>query len=84
MRIAKIFKCVLLNEQLVHYGQGKGGFGVSGLSANLKEMQKGELRNLRYAYNNNYISLSKFMIAIVYSVLKYIRRIFIVKFRLIC
>ena len=84
MRIAKQYKCVLLNEQLINYGEGKGGFGVSGLSANLKEMEKGELKNLKYAYKKNFISLTIYLIAILYSILKYIRRIFIVKFRKIC
>ena len=81
MRIARLFKCVLLNEQLVNYGQGKVGFGVSGLSANLKEMEKGELRNLKFAYQQNYISFFTYIIAINFSILKYIRRILIVKFR---
>ena len=81
MRIAKEFKCVLLNEQLVNYSQGKVGFGVSGLSANLKEMEKAELRNLKFAYQQNYISFFTYLIAVTYSILKYIRRIFIVKFR---
>ncbi len=81
IRIAKMFKCVLLNEELVSYGQGKGGFGVSGLSANLMEMEKGELKNLSFAFRNNYISFFTYFIAIIYSILKYIRRILIVKFR---
>lgn len=81
IRIAKMYKCVLLNEQLVNYGQGKGGFGVSGLSANLIEMEKGELKNLSFAFRNNYISFFTYLIAIIYSILKYIRRILIVKFR---
>lgn len=81
MRIARLFKCVLLNKQLVNYGQGKVGFGVSGLSADLKEMEKGELRNLKFAYKQNYISFFTYIIAINFSILKYIRRILIVKFR---
>lgn len=81
MRIAKLFKCILLNQQLVNYGQGKVGFGFSGLSANLKEMEKGELRNLKFAYKQNYISFFTYFIAINFSILKYIRRILIVKFR---
>ena len=82
MRIAKDFKCILLNEQFVNYGQGKNGFGVSGLSANLKEMEKGELKNLKFALLENYISKFTYIIAVIYSLLKYCRRIFIVKFRL--
>jgi glycosyltransferase involved in cell wall biosynthesis len=81
MRVANIYSCALLNEQLILYGQGKVGFGVSGLSANLKEMEKGELRNLLHAYQQNYISLFTYSLAVVYSILKYFRRILIVKLR---
>lgn len=81
MRIAKDFKCVLINDQLVNYGQGKNGFGVSGLSANLIEMEKGELKNLKFAYLQKYISLFTYFIAVIYSLIKYCRRILIVKFR---
>jgi glycosyltransferase involved in cell wall biosynthesis len=84
MRVAKLFKCILLNEQLVLYGQGKFGFGVSGLSANLREMEIGELKNLKFAYKQNYISLFTFLFAVAYSILKYFRRILIVKFKKIC
>lgn len=81
MRIANNYTCTLLNEQLILYGQGKVGFGVSGLSANLKEMEKGELRNLSFAYQQNYISLFTYSVAVFYSILKYFRRILIVKLR---
>jgi glycosyltransferase involved in cell wall biosynthesis len=80
MRIASVYKCVLLKKQLIIYGNGKRSFGVSGLSANLKEMEKGELINLTFAYKNSYISLFTYLVAVVYSVLKYFRRILIVKF----
>jgi glycosyltransferase involved in cell wall biosynthesis len=81
IRISKFYKCVLLNEKLVNYGQGKYGFGVSGLSANLIEMEKGELRNLKFAFQNKYISFFTYLIAIIYSILKFFRRVLIVKFR---
>lgn len=84
IRIAKEFKCVLLNEKLINYGQGKFGFGESGLSANLIEMQKGELRNLNFAFHNNYITISTYLLAISYSILKFFRRILIVNLRKIC
>jgi glycosyltransferase involved in cell wall biosynthesis len=84
MRIAHKFRCVLLNEQVVNYGQGKGGFGVSGLSANLKDMEKGELKNLKYAYNERFLNFFLYSLAVVFSVLKYIRRILIVKLRKRC
>lgn len=81
MRIANNYTCILLNEQLILYGQGKIGFGVSGLSANLLEMEKGELKNISFAYQNNYISFFTYLVAVLYSIIKYFRRILIVKFR---
>ncbi|MET4141613.1 glycosyltransferase family A protein [Pedobacter sp. UYP1] len=81
MRIANQFKCILLYEKLIVYGDGKSGFGESGLSANLLEMEKGELLNLRFAYTNGYISGLVYFMAKSYSLLKYLRRILIVKMR---
>jgi glycosyltransferase involved in cell wall biosynthesis len=84
MRIADSFRCGLINEQLIIYDNGKGGFGESGLSANLKEMEKGELKNLKFAYDSNYITLFHYVFSVFFSVLKYIRRILIVKINKLC
>lgn len=81
MRIVNSFKCGLMIDQLVIYDQGKSGFGHSGLSANLKEMEKGELKNLKFAFNEGYISFGKYCFCVTYSILKYFRRIMIVKTR---
>jgi glycosyltransferase involved in cell wall biosynthesis len=84
MRIANEFRCILLNTKVVNYSQGKIGFGVSGLSANLKEMEIGELRNLKFAYQSNYISFFTYFLATLFSIIKYFRRILIVKLRQLC
>jgi len=81
IRIAAHYKCILVNEGLVEFGDGKPGFGHSGLSANLKEMEKGELKNLRMAYESNYISPVIYGIATLYSLVKYVRRIIITEIR---
>ena len=81
IRIAFNHKCILLNENLVNYGNGKRGFESSGLSANLKEMERGELNNLRYAYKNLDVSFFSYSIAVTFSILKYLRRIIIVKIK---
>jgi glycosyltransferase involved in cell wall biosynthesis len=81
MRVASKFKCALLCEKLIVYGDGKKGFGERGLSANLREMEKGELMNLKFAYDNEFVNWPVFMIARSYSLLKYLRRILIVKMR---
>ena len=81
MRVAREFNCFFLNKKLIIFGDGKAGFGESGLSANLKEMEKGELQNLRFAYKNDWISTPLYIFTVGFSILKYIRRILIVKMR---
>lgn len=81
IRIARYFNCYFLNKKLINYGDGKSGFGVSGLSSNIKEMQKGFQKNLTFAYDNKYISLPSYLSASLFSKLKYLRRILIVNFR---
>lgn len=78
------FNCFLLNEKLTSYGDGKLGFGVSGLSANLYQMQLGELKNLKFAYKKLNVSLFLYLIAVTFSVIKFCRRILIVKFKKLC
>jgi glycosyltransferase involved in cell wall biosynthesis len=80
-RVSQEFNCFFFNKKLIVYGDGKKGFGDSGLSANLKEMEKGELKNLKFAYNNNWINFGVYSFAVSFSVLKYIRRIILVKIR---
>lgn len=81
MRIAKQFNCYFLNKNLIAFGDGKAGFGESGLSANLKEMEKGELKNLKFVYKQGWINVFTYLFVVCFSLLKYIRRILIVKFR---
>lgn len=81
IRIAQKYNSFLLNESLVITGGGKDHFGHSGLSGNLKEMEKGELKNLNDALNLKIINIFEFVILVFYSILKYIRRLVIVKLR---
>lgn len=81
MRVAKEFNCFFLNENLIIFGDGKAGFGESGLSANLKEMEKGELQNLKFVYNQGWISPILYALTVCFSLLKYFRRVLIVKLR---
>ncbi|PMH74783.1 hypothetical protein BCU59_02390 [Vibrio cyclitrophicus] len=75
-------KMIHLNRQLVIYDGGdKFGFGESGLSANILEMEKGELRNLKYAYSNLNVSLFSYLQACSFSILKFIRRFIMVKLK---
>ena len=81
IRIAQKFNCFLLNESLAITGGGKAHFGHSGLSGNLKEMEKGELKNLKDALNLKIINTFEYFCLICFSVLKYVRRVLIVKIR---
>lgn len=81
IRVCDKKNCYLLNKSLVITGGGKPNFGYSGLSSNLWEMEKGELKNIRLALNMKVINIIEFIFLYFYSLVKYIRRIFIVSLR---
>lgn len=81
IRIASCNECYLLNESLVITGGGKAHFGESGLSGNIVEMEKGELQNLKFSYKNKIINSFEYVLLIIFSVLKFVRRWIIVKLR---
>lgn len=81
IRISQKYNCYLLNESLVLTGGGKAHFGHSGLSGNLKEMEMGELKNIKDALNLKIISILEYYFLSIFSILKYLRRIIIVKLR---
>jgi len=71
---------VLINEQVVIYdGGNKKGFGESGLSQNIQEMQSGELSNFKYAKSLHNVGYLKYYFFIIFSYMKYTRRILLVK-----
>ena len=78
LRVSKAFPCLLMNENLINYGNGKRAFGQSGLSANLLQMEIGELKSLVYAYRVLDMPFATCCNAIIFSVLKFMRRICIV------
>ena len=80
IRIAQRFNAYFMNVSLVNTGGGKAHFGESGLSGNLKEMEKGELKNLRDAKQLKIINGPEYVGFVIFSLLKYLRRIIIVKF----
>jgi glycosyltransferase involved in cell wall biosynthesis len=81
IRICSKESCALLNESHIITGGGKPDFGHSGLSANLLEMEKGELKNIKLALKLNIINYVEFLLLNVYSVTKYLRRLIIVNLR---
>ena len=74
MRISENNSMFLLPEKLVIAGNGKKSFGFSGLSANLKEMEKGIQKNISEMYQNKRINLLGYIFYFVFSKLKYIVR----------
>ena len=62
-------------------GGGKAHFGESGLSGNIWEMEKGELKNINMAFNIGIINYVEKALLTGFSLLKYFRRVLIVKMR---
>lgn len=81
IRISQKFNCYLLNESLVITGGGKEHYGHSGLSGNLKEMEKGELRNMKYAHELGIVNYFEYLGLVIFSIFKFLRRLVIVKLR---
>lgn len=72
MKISEKNKMFILNETLVLAGGKKKSFGVSGLSANLKEMHKGYLKNLQDMHNDRRIGTIEFAFYRTFFKLKYL------------
>lgn len=77
MRICDQFNYYYLQEKLVDYDNGKLGFGVSGLSSNLKEMHRGSIYNIKFFYSEKKMSLKLYLFLRCFYQLKYFRRIFL-------
>lgn len=85
IRIAQKHNCYLLNESLVITGGGKPDYGHSGLSGNLWAMEKGELKNIKDCLKLGVINKFEFIFYILFSILKYLKRIFnVLKRQFIC
>lgn len=76
MRISQNNNMMILNENLVISGGGKKSFGVSGLSANLTEMEKGIQKNLSEMYKTRRINFLEYLLYFVFSKFKCIIRNF--------
>ncbi|WP_187695251.1 glycosyltransferase family 2 protein [Chryseobacterium sp.] len=76
LRISQKNKMYILAENLVFAGNGKRTFGVSGLSANLTEMEKGFQKNLSEMYRAGRIGSSELIIYSTFYSLKYVFRLF--------
>lgn len=79
LKIVSKYKCYYLPKQLVVYDGGKRGFGSSGLSANLKGMHEGNLKNIRELRNSHDISFTFYLMMYLFYWAKYLRRIILVR-----
>lgn len=81
LKICKNFNYYHLPVSLVKLGCGKPSFGYSGLSANLKGMYLGNVKNLKELKKNKDITFLFYKLMRIFYVLKYFRRILITKMR---
>ena len=75
LRISKNNRMYILDEELVLAGNGKRTFGVSGLSANLPEMEKGFQKNLREMLSNDRITRVEYVLYFIYFRIKFVIRV---------
>ncbi|MGQ7325693.1 glycosyltransferase family 2 protein [Streptococcus suis] len=74
LKICYAYGYYYLPEQNVYYDRGKRGFGVSGLSGNLKAMHIGNLQNFKELHENHVINGFFYFFIVSYEKIKYIRR----------
>ncbi|MGQ7330379.1 glycosyltransferase family 2 protein [Streptococcus suis] len=74
-KICDAYGYYYLPEQNVHYDRGKRGFGVSGLSGNIKGMQEGNRLNFKELLDQRKISFLFYIAITIFNELKYLRRI---------
>ena len=75
LKISRHNQIAILNEELVLAGGGKRTFGVSGLSANLKEMERGFQKNLKEVLNQKRINFAEYTGYLIFYKIKYTVRL---------
>jgi glycosyltransferase involved in cell wall biosynthesis len=81
MEICLLRMRVIRLEHVLCYTH-KAAFGESGLSSHMWKMELGDLQNYRYLFRKDMISAQQLVFLSAYSLLKYIRRIFLKLFSL--
>lgn len=81
MRICANYNYYHLPVQMVICGSGKPEFGCRGLSANLKGMYEGNIKNIKELKRDSIISSEFYAFLRVFYWAKYIRRVLITKLR---
>ncbi|MEY8409844.1 glycosyltransferase family A protein [Lachnospiraceae bacterium 62-26] len=79
LKICERYNYYYMPNQVIVFDGGRRGFGVRGLSGDLKGMQKGFMKNIKELRKRRSISLPFYLWVSAFSILKYIRRIIICK-----
>ena len=77
LRAAQLTSVWVLNKSLVITGRGKRSYGVSGLSADIQKMFRGEMYNLSRALERRQVTLLESCVLFLWMSSKYIRRILV-------
>lgn len=77
LRIMSFSNGAIVNQILVDYNSGKPAFGSAGASGRLLKMQRGELRNYRLLFLRGHVNALTYGVLIVFSFLKFSRRILV-------
>ncbi|MEC5156758.1 glycosyltransferase family 2 protein [Chryseobacterium sp. MP_3.2] len=75
LKISHRNKMYILNDELVFYGGGKRSFGVSGLSSNLIEMEKGFQKNLKEMLVLKHIHKFQYVLYFIFYKIKFAVRL---------
>lgn len=81
VKICAYYNYYHLPIPMVCYGGGKPAFGFSGLSANLRKMYEGNIKNIQEYKRCSIISMKFYVFLRMFYWAKYIRRILITKLR---
>lgn len=74
LRVSRRYNMAVLNESLAVTGGGKRSFGVSGLSSNLVQMEKGFQYSLLKLYRQGFLSAFEYILYKIYFNFKYFLR----------
>lgn len=80
-RISILKEFYFMPESLVYYGDGKSGFGFSGMTSKLAEMHEGEIISLKKLVRAKHISYLEYLFFLFYMKMKYFRRVLITKMK---
>lgn len=78
LEITYKYKGIYINQLVAKSSTGKFDYGVSGLSSNLWQMEKGELSNFYFLWNTKKINGVQLIFYSLLSLMKYFRRILII------